>query len=352
MKEHEKQNNGPRRVTYSDIAEALGISKMTVSYAMRNDPRIPEATRRRVQEKAEELHYQRDPLLSALSTYRHGSGTAGNKAALAWINLCRQPDKLREQKVFSLYWEGAYHAAHELGYHLEEFRWSELPLPRMHSILKARGIRGIVLAPTPPHESPSPDQLQAFPWQDYAVVRFGESLRALNVNFVSSAQVSNTILAFEQIQQRGYRRIGFAGQYLRHRLFSAGYLWAQQALPRSRQLRPLFLPDEPAADRTRQLASWLEKQQPDAIICSAPGLLQMLQQLGRRIPEEIGLASMSRHDNPIDAGINQKAEAIGRTAVQSLVSQLNENSFGFPEAPKEILVEGCWTDGPMLPRRR
>ncbi|MDZ8118759.1 substrate-binding domain-containing protein [Pontiella agarivorans] len=99
------------------------------------------------------------------------------------------------------------------------------------------------------------------------------------------------------------------------------------------------------------LARWLETEKPDAVICSAPLIVQSMKELGRKIPEEIGMASMSRYDNPINAGIDQNPEEIGRTAVQSLVSQLNENSYGIPASPKEILVEGRWMDGPMLPGR-
>ncbi|VGO11775.1 hypothetical protein PDESU_00321 [Pontiella desulfatans] len=339
-----------QRITYSDIAKALGISKMTVSYSLRNDPRISEATRKRVQQKAKAMGYQPDPMLSALSNYRHETKEKAAKASLAWLNFHRHPDKQREKEVFNLYWKGAYEMARQLGFHLEEFRLSELPLHRMHGIFKARGIRGLLLTPTPQDEEPSAAELATFPWKDYALVRFGESLRSLKVNVVSGAQVSNTILAFEEMQKKGYRRIGYAGEYRRQHLFSAGYLWAQQALPRSRQLAPLFLNNQETG-RHGQLEKWLKQQRPDALICGAPCLLNMLKELGYRIPADLGLASMSKQDNPIDAGIDQNPVEIGRTAILTLVSQLNENSYGIPATPREILVEGRWTEGSMLPNR-
>lgn len=348
-KPNSEQNQ--RRVTYSDIAKALGISKMTVSYGLRNDPRISEATRLRVQEKAIEMNYIPDPMLSALSSYRHESQSKETKAALAWINFNQHPEKLREQKVFNLYWQGAQEAARQLGFNLEAFNWRELPLHRMHSIFKARGIRGIVLTPTPSHEEPLPEELDTFPWKNYAIVRFGQSLASLKTNFVSSAQVSNTIMAFERMHQNGYQRIGFVGEYRRKHLFSAGYLWAQQALPPRRQLSPLFLPVEDSSLHQRLLVSWLAEQKPDAIICGMQGLLALLEKLRFRIPADFGLASMSKYDNPINAGIDQNPEEIGRTAIRSLVSQLNENSFGIPATQKEILVEGRWIEGSMLPKK-
>ncbi|MEI6892687.1 MAG: LacI family DNA-binding transcriptional regulator [Pontiella sp.] len=339
-----------QRITYSDIAKALGVSKMTISYSLRNDPRISEATRQRVQQKAEELGYEPDPMLSALSNYRHS--TPKSTATLAWINFHRHPEKQREQDVFNLYWEGANEAARKQGFHLEEFRLHDLPLRRMHTIFKTRGIRGLLLTPTPQHEEPSEKELSTFPWKDYTMIRFGESLPSLKVNSISSAQVTNTIHAFEKLQNKGYERIGFVGQYLRHRLFSAGYLWAQQALPPSRQLPPLFLSEETQPQqRLEMLGIWLDEQKPDAIICSARLILHTLEKLGYRIPEDLGLASMSKYDNPINAGIDQNPEEIGRTAIQTIISQINENSFGIPDSPREILVEGRWVDGSMLPDR-
>jgi hypothetical protein len=57
----------------------------------------------------------------------------------------------------------------------------------------------------------------------------------------------------------------------------------------------------------------------------------------------------SKHDSTINAGIDEDPEEIGRTAISFLVSQLNENRYGFPETQKEILVQGRWFDGSMLP---
>lgn len=53
------------KVTLQDIANALGMAKSSVSYALRNDPRIPEETRKRVQKTAQELGYKKNPLVAA-----------------------------------------------------------------------------------------------------------------------------------------------------------------------------------------------------------------------------------------------------------------------------------------------
>ena len=64
-----------RKMTMKDIADALGVSAMTVSKALNNKPGISEHTRRRVQDMAREIGYV--PNLSAKSLRTNHSGTLG-----------------------------------------------------------------------------------------------------------------------------------------------------------------------------------------------------------------------------------------------------------------------------------
>ena len=53
-----------------DVARAAGVHQTTVSLALRNDPRLPAATRERIQAHAKKLGYRPDPMLAALNFYR------------------------------------------------------------------------------------------------------------------------------------------------------------------------------------------------------------------------------------------------------------------------------------------
>jgi DNA-binding LacI/PurR family transcriptional regulator len=77
----------------------------------------------------------------------------------------------------------------------------------------------------------------------------------------------------------------------------------------------------------------------------------MLRQLKYRIPADIAVAGTAV-DVPVDAGIDQHSEAIGRIAVETLVSQINLNERGEPADPYRVLVESRWRDGKSLPRRK
>ncbi|MCH6259294.1 LacI family transcriptional regulator [Puniceicoccaceae bacterium K14] len=343
-----------RRVTLREIADELGISHSSVSRALRNNPSISESLRAKVQNKAEELGYTPDPLLSALSHYRLTSKTKPIKSALAWINPWSNPKKFRENKEFELYWQGAQEAAKRMGFTLEEFSTSKTPLTRLERILKARNILGVLIGPS--HDlskDGTPVDLVDFPWKDFAVVRFGRSIALPHAHFVSSAQTANTLSSFNTISKKGYRRIGYAGILRSMRAFGSGFHMAQQYVPASRRLLPLYFDEDISIyKQIDRLASWVEKSNPDAIITDGSHLLHMLPDLGYKIPEDIALATTSIHDTLIDAGIDQNPREIGRTAIRTLVGLLNEQNFGIPQNRTAILIEGTWVNGSMLPGRK
>jgi LacI family transcriptional regulator len=62
------------------VAQAAGVSVMTVSLALRHAPSIPVATRERVLAAAEKLGYRRNPLVSVLMAGLRGRQRGGREA--------------------------------------------------------------------------------------------------------------------------------------------------------------------------------------------------------------------------------------------------------------------------------
>ncbi len=352
-RENAKDLNKNRRVTHRDIARELGVSHTTISRALRNSPEVSEKMKDRIRRKSEEMGYVPDPLLSALSHYRLTSKEKPLQSVLAWLNPWSDPKKMREIEEFRLYWEGAKEAAKRMGFTLEEFCTAEVPLKRLGQIFKARNIQGILIGPD--HDlslDGSATDLIEIDWKDFAVVRFGRSNAYPSTHFVTSAQSSNTSNSFESIGDKGYRRIGFVGLLLSMRVFCSGYYMAQQHIPKNRRLPPLYFQEnESVADRQARLDAWISKTKPDAIITDRDDLPRILVDLGYRIPEDIALATTSIHDTPINAGIDQNPKEIGRTAIRTLVGLISEQNFDIPKNRTEILIEGTWVDGSMLPGR-
>jgi DNA-binding LacI/PurR family transcriptional regulator len=170
---------------------------------------------------------------------------------------------------------------------------------------------------------------------------------------VTSDQVANMMLAFEQILRRGYERIGFITETAARKwiLFEAGFLMAQQRLEHRNHI-PLFRVAEHDPTTSQQaLARWLKKEKPDAIITTVREARNMLQKAGCRVPDDAGLAAMSIVDGNADAGIYQNSEEIGRAAVLLLISMIQDNDRGIPLLHRELLVPGTWVDGSTLPLR-
>lgn len=345
------QDPTPARPSLRDIGKMLGVSHVTVSLALRDNPRISKQVRERVQKTARELGYQPDPMLAALAQYRRSKSAASITAAIAWINAWTSADQLRHHKEFDAYWRGAGKAAAKFGYRLEEFRLGDGYTPdRLHQILSARGITGILLPPQRPH----PDWGN-FPWENYSIVRFGRSLKQPETHVVTADQVANTMLAFRKMLERGYKRIGFVtyegDMFERGHLFEAGYLMAQRSLPEKQRLPICVIGESPGSGRVEAILAWKEKHKPDAIFTDLGAMPDILKRAGIRVPEDIALAVTTVLDAVADAGIDQHPEEIGRVAFLTLNSLINDGARGIPTISRQNLVEGSWVDGCTLPDR-
>ncbi|TAL03920.1 MAG: LacI family transcriptional regulator [Verrucomicrobia bacterium] len=341
-----------KRVTVYDIAEKLGVSHATVSLALRNHPSISEKRRVQVKKKAEEMGYVPDPHLAALAAYRRSNAPAEVRSAIAWINHWEQPERLRKHREFDLYWQGAAQAAKRFGYCLEEIRWSpEYSARRFEQILLTRGIRGVLI---PPHDR-IPDWGD-FDWSKFSIVRFGLSVPSPDSHLVTSDQLRAMIMAVHKMAEYGYTRIGLVVPANVDARLGGGFVGGFRSAGESFKLpvvKPLLTEENVYTERPDQarrlLQAWLKKYKPDAILTFMLQVPELLRQLKYRIPEDIAVAGTGV-DVPVDAGLDQHSEAIGRVAVETLVSQINLNERGEPSDPYRVLVESRWRDGKSLPR--
>ncbi len=347
-----KPDSRPARVSLRDIAKRIGVSHVTVSLALREHPRISLVVRQKIRQAAEEMGYRPDPMLTALANYRKGKSTAPTTASIGWINAWDEPAALRSHKEFDFYWKGAAATAEKFGYRLEEFQLGGHYKPhRLHQILATRGIRGLLLPPQRPH----PDWGD-LPWGEYSVVRFGRSLQNPRTHLVTADQVANTMPAFEEIQKRGYSRIGFVADEVDLKqcghLFEGGYLMAQRQVVESARLPVFAMNKFSESARKKALAAWLKRTKADAIFTNMAEVPHLLNSMGIRVPEDVALAVTTLLDTSVDAGIDQQPEEIGRVGFLMLNSLINDGTRGVPKIFRQILVEGSWVDGASLPDRR
>jgi DNA-binding LacI/PurR family transcriptional regulator len=343
-----------KRITLRDLAKKLGVSHTTVSLALRDHPSITPARRQQIRRLAEQEGYRPDPFLAALSVYRMQKRPASFHSTLAWINHWDQPEALRQLKEFDANWRGASQAAESLGYRLEDLRWpADISAERFERILVARGIQGLLI---PPHAVP-PDWGN-FDWSRFSIIRLGMSVPVPDSHVVTSDHQRAVLMAFEKMSRYGYKRIGLVvcadfdrrlgGNYI------GGFAAAQRLFKFQHILPPLLTnahvyEDQPDKAK-RALQKWLEQNRPDVILSAVVAVPEMIRELGYRIPEDVAVAGSSR-DVPVDAGVSQNPEDIGRIAVQMLVSQINLSERGVPAVPCRTLVESSWQDGQSMPDR-
>lgn len=342
------------RVTLKDIAARVGVTKTTVSLALRDSPGVSQTMRETIRRVAREMGYVADPILQRLAAYRRAGAAGQFQSVIAWINHWDQPRQLRGFHEFEQYWRGARLAAKRLGYQLEEFIWpTDLPASTVEQMLQARGVLGLLL---PPHK---PDvNWGNFDWDKFSLLRFGMSVRQVDANLVTADHQRAMIMAMKKIHDYGYRRVGLIYNAEHDRAMGGnhygGFMWAQMLLGCEAPIPPLDsetkTPQLAAATR-RSLEAWMKQYRPDAILTATPEAPALLQELGYRIPRDVAVASTSPYDILVDAGIDQCPNIIGQVAAEMLIKQISLNERGEPDDPCRILVESRWKDGKSLPSR-
>ncbi|MCX6937966.1 MAG: LacI family DNA-binding transcriptional regulator [Verrucomicrobia bacterium] len=329
------------RLTLRDVAERAGVSIMTVSLALRDQPSLPQATRERIRALAAEMGYRPDPALAALNHYRAKGRRAERGAILAYLTAFETRDGWKQgflQRTF----EGARSRAEELGYRLEHF-WLKEPgmtPQRMGGILQARGIRGVAVAPLP-----RPGRLE-FPWEHFSAVAVGPSLVTPALHSACNNHYQSMLLALERTTAAGYRRIGLildpeVDQRHQQKYLAAFTMFQMTKLGESTRLPPLLL-NNPSAAAVRP---WLEAHAPDVVLCHDERGLDWLKPGGAAVPEQMGFVSLIRGGNQAIAGIETFPGQIAAAAINRLNQLLHDNETGVPELPTCVMLNGSWMAG-------
>ncbi len=336
--------------TMAEVAKAAGVSKNTVSLALRGSPRISEKTRLRIEAAAADLGYRLNPTVAHLMAELRKNRSPGFQATLAMINAHENRDAFSKHSTIPYYVQGCRSRAKQLGYQLDEFWLHEpnMPAARWISIFRARNIRGIVIIGMM-QRNRLPDHLVPL-WDEFPVLVTGVRTREPALSFACSDQHTLALVAFEKAVALGYQRPalvldGVIDDLIEGR-FSAGFLTGQsRLLPIEQRTQPFY--DVAAARGNPALfAKWLEENKPDVIFTLYHEVKRWIQDLGLRVPDDIGLIQYEwRADHGAWAGMDQRNDLVGEAAVDLLISMVHHNERGVPEHPRATLIGSHWVDG-------
>jgi LacI family transcriptional regulator len=359
--------NNERRVTLADVAKRAGVHVTTVSLALRNHPRLPEATRARIKQMAQEMGYAPDPFLRALIAYRRQRKPMHSTPTLAYVTNWQTRWGWKKVAAHHGFFSGAEAKAKELGYQIEHFWLHEdgFTQKRLGGILYSRGINGLIIAS---HSREMGDELE-LEWQHFSAVKIDYFPHRPLLHNVTNNQCNIIRLAMRKVQAAGYKRIGFVvhrgWDHAVDHNWTAGFLCEQQQIPIKDRVPAHIFPQASPVDRwfyetnasvqadIKPFAKWLNQYKPDVIVSKAAYVLPLLDQLGVKIPRDIAFANLFLDETDgRTAGVRQNHDIVGGLAVEILAGQLQHNKFGLPEVPTTTFVEGKWYDGATCPPRR
>lgn len=336
-----------------DIAREAGVTKSTVSLALRNDPRIPGTTILRIREIAGRLGYRRNAVVAHLmSQLRWGEGGAG-RPTIALLNLNEDPSAFRSHPTIPVYVRGIRKRAAALGYSLDEFHEpvSSMKGGKILKVLQARGLRGCLFTGLM-RSNTLPAQLLPVVEKLPCVIT-GVRIPEAPLPFSSADHHAVAQLAVAKALAAGRRRpvlvLERGIDELVQGRFTAGFLIGQRELAAGDRIMPFYHEGGakvvPAAFR-----SWWRKHRPDAVITLYHVVSGWLASMGVCVPEEAALIQLeTRTDHPEWAGVDQHNDRTGASAVDLLIQMIHAGETGADAVPRAVLTEPSWRPGSTLP---
>ena len=325
------------RIGLRDVAAAAKVCVMTVSLALRGNPRISSPTRERIKRVAQELGYQPDPELSRLMNHLRVSRTTRGRLGIAIVDFYPRAD-FPENAYNSKVRATALRRAGELGIavtamHLADYHGD---LTKLVKVLRTRGIEGALLLP-----SIVPMGLDTtVVWDGISVVTTSKSILAPRFHCIVPNQFGNMMKMFDTLRGAGCSRVCAVFDELfderTGRSFTAAVSWHRQE-----ELMLVVPQGMESSDRAALVADWIGRHRPDAVFAQSDAVaaaVPLLRKLKPRWPMQ--LVGLGAHNSSGFSYIDEHADQIGACAVDQLGGMMYYHETGIPEHPRTTLIEG------------
>ena len=334
--------------SYRDIAAKTGVSAQTVSYVVRNIPRVAQETKARVLAEMQRMGYRPQPAISALMRQFRLHPSKRDVMKMAFLNSWNEPFSQAKAEPLRFFYLGARARAESLGYLVEDFQGGETPddQAKLRKRLRCSGAEGVMVFPT----FHTGFRLQ-IDWEKYSIVEIGQALQGVPLTLVTPDHFGNTTVLCRRVLDSGFQRIGFVQDEDIHDRVNGAYLAAflASAWPgeRKRLLPPLMKEKIREADFVR----YVKTHNCDALLVGPHLDPRWLTNAGIKLPKDISLAGYSLYSDEIKmgmAGIDEHWVRIGEKAAEYLALLMQTHTRGFPAASEVLHIAGDWVEGPLF----
>lgn len=333
------------RVTIQDIADALGVSRNTVSKAINNTGVLADATREKVLQKAMEMGYKQFSYINVTGAVRKAPPeTSAGEIALFFTGF------IGNSHFSSTMLDKFQRELSQMGYSLTMHRISPemtdaRQLPSSYRREQTAGIVCIEIFDRGYAELLC-DLDTPILFVDTPVIGLGEPLRADCLYMENQSGIYRFV---QEMLRRGKKRIGFIGEYLHCQSFFERYMGYRNAL---------YLLGLPCEEKwcftgnkagirmpdSRDYQEYLEEclrstdSLPDVFVCAndfvALDVLQVFKRLDIAVPDDVWLCGFddspeSKLVTPPLTTIHIHSQILGFSAVHLLISRIKEPSLNF-----------------------
>ncbi|MCR5826647.1 MAG: LacI family DNA-binding transcriptional regulator [Oscillospiraceae bacterium] len=329
-----------KKVTIQDIADALGISRNTVSKAINNSEGLADATREKILQKAVEMGYKQFSYLSALaSSERNAAESTKSRQGFCGEIALFTTTFLTNSHFASLMLDSFQREISQLGYTLNTHRITPenretLTLPITFSKERTSAIICIEMFDQTYDEMVCALGLPVL-FVDGPVKIRGDTLSADQLYMDNT---SGILALVNSMLSKGIRHIGFIGDYQHCQSFFERYMAYRGAM---------LMAGQPVEERwcvkgitAEEIAEQLTalKELPELFICAndfvACDAMRVLCAQGWRVPEDVRISGFddapeSRNAMPPLTTVHIHTQIMAFSAVHLLMSRINQPSLDY-----------------------
>lgn len=328
------------RISIRDLAKIAGVSRTTVSLALRDSQEISPAVRERIKALARKHDYRSHPAVNFLMQQVRSGRRVHDEEVIAFVTTGDEP--IERSPLHMEIEAAARDEAYKMGYRIENF-WAgymACNAGKLARILYNRGIRGVLWGPMP---YPHPPII--FPWEKFIPISCTPSTEVPNLPVVSIHHPKGMALILETLEQRGAERIGVVVHQLDDLRHDHGWMSGVDLYRHrggKKHVIPRVFTTSPPFPR---LDSWIKKNRLNALV-----LTQNMFEDTEYLDGKIARASLDvpKHDRGRIGGLYQDKTKIGRHAVRFLSLRLANNNFGLPEYSYSVVIQASFIDGDSL----